>query len=53
MRHHTDAEEAWEYTDARGVHHWRVSHVVAATLAGALIWFAVVYLLTVIVDALW
>ena len=51
MRHRVDIDEAWEYTEQTGVHDWAVSHVVAATIAGALVWFAILYTLTLIIDA--
>ena len=50
MRHRVDAEEAWEYTDDAGLHHWTVRHVVVATVAAALTWFAILYTLTLIID---
>jgi hypothetical protein len=50
MRHQADVDEAWEYSEGAGLHRWTVGHVVGATLAAALIWFAVVYTLTLIID---
>jgi hypothetical protein len=40
----------WEYTDRAGVLDWAQNHVALAIAAAALIWFSVVYVLTLTID---
>ncbi len=50
VHHQVDLDEAREYSERAGVHHWPVHGVVAITIAGALVWVVVLYLLTLILD---
>jgi hypothetical protein len=45
-----DSREAWEYAETGGVHRWHWPQVVAVTIAAALVWSALMYLLTIVVG---
>jgi hypothetical protein len=50
VRRVPEAEESWEYADRPTVLEWAQGHVALAVGAAALIWFGVVYMMTLIVD---
>jgi hypothetical protein len=43
-------DDPWEYPDQTSVYQWAQQHVLLAVVAGALVWFAAVYVMTLIVD---
>src|SRR6476660_7012095 len=43
-------EDPWEYADQTSVYQWAQQHVMLAVVAGALVWFAAVYMMTVVID---
>jgi hypothetical protein len=43
-------EDPWEYSDQTSVYQWAQQHVMLAVIAGALVWFAAVYMMTVVID---
>jgi hypothetical protein len=45
-----DVREAWEYAETGGVHRWHWPQVVALTLAAALLWSILMYLLSLVVG---
>jgi hypothetical protein len=51
MRRMLDDSEPWEYSEKATVMQWAQSHVALAVGAAALIWFGVVYIVTLVVDA--
>ncbi|MGN6378592.1 MAG: hypothetical protein ACTHNU_06540 [Gaiellales bacterium] len=50
MRRISDAEESWEYVSRPTVIEWAQEHVALAVAAAALIWFGVVYVMTLVLD---
>jgi hypothetical protein len=50
VRRIPDGEESWEYAGRPTVLDWAQQHVALAVAAAALIWFGVVYMMTLIVD---
>jgi hypothetical protein len=50
MRRISDGEESWEYVGRPTVIEWAQEHVALAVAAAALIWFGVVYVMTLVVD---
>jgi hypothetical protein len=51
MRRMLNGDEPWEYPEQATVLQWAQGHVALAVGAAALIWFGVVYILTLVVDA--
>ncbi len=44
------SEDSWEYESRGGLLEWAQAHVVLAIVAAAFAWFAVVFLITLVVD---
>jgi hypothetical protein len=50
VRRIPEADQSWEYASRPTVLEWAQQHVVLAVGAAVLVWFGVVYVLTLIVD---
>jgi hypothetical protein len=50
MRRSVEGEGEWEYADRPTVLDWAQDHVALAVAAAALLWFGVVYVMTLVVD---
>jgi hypothetical protein len=50
VRRISDGEESWEYPGRPTMLDWAQDHVALAVAAAALIWFGVVYMMTLVVD---
>ena len=50
MRRSVEDEGEWEYADRATVLDWAQDHVALAVGAAALIWFGVVYVMTLMVE---
>jgi hypothetical protein len=50
MRRISDVDESWEYVGRPTVIEWAQEHIALAVAGAALIWFGVVYVMTLVVD---
>ena len=50
VRRISNGEESWEYSGRPTVLEWAQDHVALAVAAAALIWFGVVYVMTLVLD---
>jgi hypothetical protein len=50
VRRTVEDEQSWEYVDRATVLDWAQDHIALAVGAAAVIWFAVVYVMTLVVD---
>jgi hypothetical protein len=44
------SEDAWEYENQGGLLEWAQAHVVLAIVGAAFAWFAVVFLISLVID---